>query len=113
MKCKTKRQIKTCLLKRYDTCCYCGVSLNITNATIENIIPHSLGGRWVDIACFICNQRYNNIYTCWTHFECTGKEKYLYKTYELLMCVIHQRQRVRNPILDLYPAICFLIGVSE
>lgn len=50
--------------RKVARCCFCRMNITLQSATLEHIIPRSLGGDWSDsnltLACFECNHDRGN-----------------------------------------------------
>lgn len=62
----TKRRIsfKKRRLKKHPYCIYCDKKLNMENATLDHLVPYSLGGKNtfvnISVACAKCNEKRGN-----------------------------------------------------
>lgn len=114
------RKKKTSIYKQFQDCCYCGKSLTIETATVEHIIKYEFCQHDrldnLDISCSQCNRQYANMDHKWKAFRFNldkneiKAKKHLKSLYNIMSDYLNKRRRVRNPILDVYPVVQFLIS---
>lgn len=113
------RKKKQNIYKQFQTCCYCGVHLTYEEATVEHIVKYEYCKHDrlnnLDISCIKCNRQYANMDHKWQSFrhhldkdEIRSKQM-LKSLYHIMSDCINKVRRVRNPILDIYPTVKYLV----